>query len=140
MESCEYLDLETSDWKSIQNLPRASYQVLATLLNKEIILSGYHLNCAYLYNESVYISILNLPKDKFKIVYEGWIFTDSILYENQEQNNAKWLAYNINNKWSNALLTYSIFKNKENLYFIDKSSNLMRINTKLKKLEQILFS
>ena len=139
MNTCECFNLETKEWKSIHSLPQASYCVLATVLNKEIILSGCLLNCLYSYNGSAYTNILALPVNTYKIVYEGWIFASSIPYENQEKNNTKWIPYNINNTWNMHLWVYTIFKQRENLYFID-TSNLMRINTKLKKLENIPYS
>ena len=140
LSKCDYFDLEIKDWKSTNSLPKASDSVTATLWNEEIILSGYNLNCAYSYNESVYTSILFLPENITKIVCEKWIFANSILYENQEDNNAKWIIHNISESWDRRLCIYSIFKKKEYLYFIDDAYNLMRIDTKLKKLENIKLS
>ena len=60
---------------------------------------------------------------------------NSILYENQEQNNTKWIAHYISNAWDSCLLVYSVFKQREYLYFVDSDGTLRRINIKLKKLE-----
>ena len=110
---CQYYDLQTKDWKSIHSLLKTSHGVSAAILNKEIILSGYNDNCLYSYNELAYTSILPLPENTHKLICEGWVFANSILYENKEQNNSKWISANISNTWNSYLWVYSIFKKKE---------------------------
>ena len=112
MNTCDYFNLQTREWKSIHALPQPSGGITASILNKEIILAGYKHECLYSYNESVYTNALVLPKSKTKLVYEGWIFVHSTLYENVEENNIKWIVYNINHPWSDGLYVYSIFKKK----------------------------
>ena len=136
MNTCDYFNLQTREWKSIHALPQPSGGITASILNKEIILAGYKHECLYSYNESVYTNALVLPKGKMKLVYEGWIFVHSTLYENKEENNTKWIVHNINLPWSDKLYVYSIFKQKDYLYFIDTKKSLMRINTRLKILEK----
>ena len=57
MNSCETFNLESKEWKPIHELPKPSYGVLAANLNNEIILSGYHHDCLYSYNNSVYTAL-----------------------------------------------------------------------------------
>ena len=136
MNTCHAFDLNTKEWKLITALPQASYSITAALLGKDIILSGYQLNCCYSYNDSTFTSILNLPPSNYKIVCEGWIYSNSILYENQDQIPSKWSSHNTIS-WNAYLWTYCVFKHRQFLYFIDCGNNLMRIDTKLKKLERI---
>ena len=139
LSTCDTFDLKTREWKSITALPQASHQITAAILGKDIILSGNQLNCCYSYNDSTFTNILNLPINIFKIVCEGWIYTNSILYENQYQISSKWTFHNVTS-WTNHLWTYCVFKKNQFLYFIDCSNNLMRIDTSLKKLEKITYT
>ena len=136
---CEIFDLKTKVWKSITALPQVTSCITAAMLGKDIILSGYQLSCCYSYNDSAFTSILTLPAGVYKIVCEGWIYANSLLYENQDQIPSNWTIHNVIS-WENHLLTYCVFKKNQFLYFIDSRSYLMRINTKLKKLEKIDFS
>ena len=140
VNSCEIFDLKLKEWKSINALPKACSSIAAAVLNNEIILSGYQFDCCYSYNNSIFTSILPLTGDCYKLVCEGWIFSKSLLYENKESNNSKWVSQNINNPWSNYLFTYTSCKKDQYFYFIDRSSSLMRIDTILKKLERIAFN
>ena len=90
LKVCEAFDLKTKSWKSIHALPQVSCHVTAALLDKEIILSGYEMNCCYSYNGSTFTSILPLSVG-FKIVCEGWILANSVLYGYKENNQPKWI-------------------------------------------------
>ena len=68
--------------KSITALPQASFFISAAMLGKDIILSGYNLSCCYTYNDSTFTSVLTLLASVNKIACEGWIYGNSILYEN----------------------------------------------------------
>ena len=140
VNSCETFDLKLKEWRSINVLPKACTHVTAAVLNNEIILSGRQLNCCYSYNNSIFTSILPLTGDCYKLVCEGWIFAKSILYENKESNNSKWVSQNINHPWNSVLCTYTSCKKGSYFYFIDISNSLIRIDTKLKKLEKIAFN
>ena len=133
------LDLKTKEWNSITALPEASSSITAAILGKYIILSGMKLSCCYSYNDSTFTNILTLPGSISKIVCEGWIYANSILYENQDQIPSKWTFYNVN-PWNNFLWTSCVFKNNKFIYFIDNSNCLMRIDTKLKKVDRIIFT
>ena len=139
MNTCDTFDLNTKEWKSITALPQASDKITAAILGKDIILSGYELNCCYSYNDSTFTSILNLPVKVYKIICEGWICANSILYENQDQSSSKWTSHNVIS-WNNYLWVFCVFQKNQFLYFIDNSSFLMRIDTKLKKLEKVPFT
>ena len=99
--------LKIREWKSINVLPKAYYRITAAIIGNNIILSGYHLNCYYSYNDSTFSSILNLQEKVNKIVCEGWIYTNSMLYEDQIAS--KWSSYTAN-PWDQSLLAYCIFK------------------------------
>ena len=139
LNTCNAFDLTTKEWISITALPQASYSITAAILGKDIILSGYHLNCCYSYNDITFTSILTLPKDVHKIVCEDWIYANSILYENQDEIPSKWTSYKVN-PWNRPLWGYCVFKKKQFIYFIDCDNCLMRIDTILKKVERILFT
>ena len=139
LNTCDTFDLNTKEWKSITALPQASDRITAAILGKDIILSGYELNCCYSYNDSTFTSILNLPVKVYKFVCEGWIYANSILYENQDQSSSKWTSHNVIS-WNNYLWVFCVFQKNQFLYFIDISNCLMRIDTKLKKLEKIAFT
>ena len=139
LRSCEMFDLKNREWSETHLLPQASHAITAACLNKEIILSGYELNCCYSYNDSNFTNVLNLPQSCYKLIAEGWIFAKSILYENQEENNLKWIAQNISNYWGAYLWTFNVFRKDRFLYFIDVKNSLMRIDTGLKKLEKVDF-
>ena len=132
--TCDIFDLKRKEWISITPLPRNSDDITAAILNSDIIISGYNFRCCYSYNDSTYTKILDLPTGP-KVVCEGWIFTNLILYENQSQNNSEWFSHHINYPWDNYLWTYCVFKRNQYLYFIDSSDALMRIDTKLKIIE-----
>ena len=136
----ETFDLKSNTWKSRNPLPCATQSVTAALLNKEIILSGFEMNCCYSYDDKVFSSILSIPARCYKIVCEGWIFASSTLHENIERNKLKWVSYNINNPWNTFLFTNTVFQKKNFLYFIDYKNSLMRIDTILKKLEAIAYN
>ena len=57
LSTCDTFDLKTKEWKSITAIPQVSYGITAAMLGKDIILSGYHLNCCYSYNDSTFTSI-----------------------------------------------------------------------------------
>ena len=137
--TCDIFDLKRKEWKSITPLPQASDEITAALLNNDIILSGFHLNCCYSYNGSTFTSILDLTIGS-KVICEGWIFANSILYENRDQMNTKWISHNVNYRWDKYLWTYCVFKKNQYLYFIDARNSLIRINTKMKMIETILFT
>ena len=139
MNTCDTFDLKTKEWKSITALPQASNHITAAILGKDIILSGYQLNCCYSYNDSTFTSILTLPVSVYKIVCEGWIYANSILYENQDQIPSKWTSHNVIS-WNQYLWTYCVFKKNQFLYLIDRNNCLMRIDTSLKKLEKVAFT
>ena len=104
-----------------------------------LILSGKKMNCCYSYNDSVFVNILKLPSDNVKVVCEGWILCNSILYENKNENITKWVNHNVNNSWNSPLLVSTTFKKGEHFYFIDQKESLMRIDTKRKRLDKIEF-
>ena len=139
LNTCDTFDLKTKEWKSITALPQGSNSITAAMLGKDIILSGYHFSCCYSYNDSTFTSILTLPANIYKIVCEGWIYTNSILYENQDQISSKWTSHNVIS-WSQHLWVYCVFQKNQFLYFIGDDNSLMRIDTKLKKLEKIAFT
>ena len=139
MNTCDTFDLKTKEWKSITELPQGSHSITAAMLGKDIILSGYNFSCCYSYNDSTFTSILTLPANIFKIVCEGWIYANSILYENQDQISSKWTSHNVIS-WCQHLWVYCVFQKNQFLYFIGGMNSLMRIDTKLKKLEQIAFT
>ena len=134
--ACDIFDLNRKKWISITPLPLVSDEITAAILNSDIILSGYDFSCCYSYNDSTYTNILYLPTGP-KVVCEGWIFTNSILYENQSQNNSEWISHHINFPWDSYLWTYCVFKKNHYLYFIDSDNMLMRIDTKVKTIKAI---
>ena len=139
LNTCDAFDLKTTEWKSITALPQASHCITAAMLGKDIILSGYHLDCCYSYNDSTFTKNFALPKNAYKIVCEGWVYADSILYENKDKIPSKWTFYEVN-PWNSYLWAYCVFKKKQFIYFIDSGDCLMRIDTILKKVERILFT
>ena len=52
------------------------------------------MNCCYSYNGSTFTSILPLSVG-YKIVCEGWILANSVLYEYKENNQPKWITHNV---------------------------------------------
>ena len=139
LNTCNAYDLKAKKWKAITPMPKASFGITAAILDYGIILSGYHLDCCYFYSHSTFLSILNLP-DCCKVVCEGWIFTKSTLYENQGGNIYNWTSHNVNFSWNRYLWTYCVFKKNQYLYFIDNYGDLMRIDTKAKKLDKIAYT
>ena len=73
------------------------------------------------------------------MVCDGWIYANSTLYEYQYQNNSGWITHNVNYSWGEHLWTYCVFKKNQYLYFIDTRNNLIRIDTKVKKIEAVVF-
>ena len=136
MATCDIFDLKLKRWESIIPLPKASESITAAVLNNEIILSGSRLECCYSYDGLVYKNILDLPNG-YKVVCKGWILASSYLYENISENNSEWVAYYINNPWKNWLWTFTVFMRYQYFYFIDGNNLLMRIDTRLKNLQEI---
>ena len=137
-DACDIFDLKTKKWESITPLPKASYGITAAILNNDIILSGHHLSNCYSYNDSTFTVIFKFHTGH-KVVCEGWIYANSILYENQDQNNSAWISHNVNYSLAHYLWTYCVFKKNQYLYFIDTSNSLMRIDTKMKIIEAVGF-
>ena len=140
MNSSDMYDLKTKEWKSIAALPQASYYVTAALIGDQIIVSGYQMDSCYHYNDSGFQNVLKLAASVNKLVCEGWIFFNSVLYENKDENVSRWTTHNVQNPWNTWLCIYTGFKKGEFIYFIDYSRLLIRIDTKLKKLEEIKYS
>ena len=140
MNECHAYDLKLNEWESISSLPVACDSMTAALVGKVIILSGKKLSCCYSYNDSVYVKVLNLPSGSNKVVCEGWILCNSVLYENKNENLNNWVSHNINNTWDKDLLVYTTFKKGQHFYFIDGGAALMRIDTERKKLEYLQFN
>ena len=138
LDSCEIFDLGTKKWKPIHKLPQVSSNNTASLLNTDIVISGYHLDYLYLYNDSAFVRKLPLKANTYKIVCGKWIIVNCNLYE-YEESNSQWIIHNINT-WGNSLLTYTTFKKNQYIYFIDGSNQLARIDTIEKKLEIIPFT
>ena len=132
--------METNEWKLIQNLPQAAYHVTAALLNNNNVFTGLQLNCLYMYDDSSFSNILPLPPHINKIVCEGWILTNQILYENKEKNCQNWINHNINIGWNNVLWVFTTFRKNQYIYFIDCSNQLFRIDTSAKKLEKVSYN
>ena len=138
LASCETFDLKTKQWGLIQNLPKSSRVMMASLCwNNNIILSGYFLSCLYMYNDLVFAKILNLPVNINKIVVENWIFVDKTLYEYEEIKDGLIIIWSIQN---NGLWIYTAFKKQYFIYFIDASNQLMRFNAKTRKIEIINYN
>ena len=140
LNECSTYDLKLNEWKSISPLPEACYSMTAAVVGKVIILSGKHMSCCYSYNDSVFVNILNLPSDIFKVVCEGLVLCNSILYEIKDENITNWVSHNVNNTWNTPLLVYTTFKKGQYFYFISEYSSLMRIDTERKILETIEYS
>ena len=136
--ACHTFDLKYKEWKSISALPQASRSITAAIIGDNIILSGIQFNCCYSYNDSTFTNILNLPYNEYKIVCEGWIYVTPVLYENQDRNFSKWISHNVIS-CNPFLWTYCVFKKNEFFYFFEQGNRLLRVNTKLKKLETIGF-
>ena len=113
--------------------------MMAALYGKDIILSGYHLSNCYTYNGSKFTSLFNLLPSKSKIVCEGWVYSNGILYENHENNASKWSSHNVT-AWDTWLWVYSVFQKNKFIYFIDSDSSLMRIDTTLKSINNMPFN
>ena len=138
-DTCDTFDLVTKEWRSITALPQASHCITAGKVDETIILSGYEMSCCYSYNDSSFSSILTLPPCKYKFVCGGWIYTNSILYENQDQSCLKWTSHSAIS-WNNDLWISCAFKKNQYIYFIDSGNFLLRIDTRLKKVEKIAFT
>ena len=132
-------DLLLKEWKSISPLPLDCICMTAALIGKDIILSGLQMGCCYAYNDLLFTSVVELPMGKQKIVCEGWIFCDSILYENRDENVSRWTRHNVNYPWNNLLFIQTTFKKGKFIYFIENTSCLIRIDTESKKLERCEF-
>ena len=122
-------NMETNEWKLIQNLPQAAYHVTAALLNNNIVFTGNQLSCLYMYDDSSFSNILPLPSHINKIVYE-----------NREKNYQNWINHNINIGWNNVLYVFTTFRKNQYIYFIDVSNQLFRIDTSAKKLEIVSYN
>ena len=137
LDTCSTYDLKKKEWKTINSLPVPCYNMTAAVVGKVIVLSGEQMNCCYAYNDSVFAKILKLPSGIGKVVCGGWIFCNSILYENKDENITDWVRHNVNNPWDSFLLVSTTFKKGQYFYFIDGKDSLMRIDTELKKFEKI---
>ena len=137
LATCDTFNLLTKEWKSIHPLPQECNSMTAAILNKDIALSGYQIDCCYSYNDSVYSRILKLPSACYKILCEGWILAKSMLYENLQDDNLLWINHKINTIWDESLWTYTVFKKQYYFYFIDTNNSLMRLDIKKKVLERI---
>ena len=138
--SCDTFDLQLKEWKSIGKLPNRSMSITTTLLNNEIIFSGFQLGSLYSYNEKAFKKIFPLPPGECKLVCKGWIaISERILYENNKENESEWIAHNTNIKFITPLSVFTTYRKNQFIYFIDNSESLFRINIKYKILEVIAF-
>ena len=132
LRTCHVYDFKLNDWKQIDPLPKASTRMTAALIGKDIILSGLLVGCCYSYNDFGFTNIIDLPENSNKVVCEGWILCESILYEIDGNDISKWTRHNVTFSWDDGLLISAVFKRGKFIYFIDRSSMLNRIDTKRK--------
>ena len=138
--TCDAFDIRSEIWKSITPLPTPCAHMMAGIIDKDIILSGYHMDCCYSYDDSVYTRIINLQANQHKLVFDGWVMCNDELYECKNGIIEDWKRYYVDNSRINVLLISGSFKKGAYIYFIDETNWLMRLNTKIKKLEQVGFS
>ena len=137
LPDCESFDLKTLKWTKISDLPKASGWCSAGETDGKIILSGYYIDKVLLYDEDRYKNLFELPNNSFKVVTNGWVLTKSVLFEFSESKK-KWFAHNLALEWNEDNLgSWTTFVRKNFIYFIDIDHNLIRIDTKLKKVERV---
>ena len=89
----------------------------------------------------IIVSVLNLQANAFKVVFDGWVLTQTTLFEASENNVEEWTGINLNPQWAATYLwAYTVFRRGKYFYFIEASNNLMRLDTIEKKLEKIVYS
>ena len=130
-------DLTTNTWSTIHDLPQVCSDVTAALLNKDILITGLEIDCCFCYDGTTYSRILSLENNrKYKLVCEGWLLTQSNIYEIQKYTK-KIIKYNLMMTWSSQLCDSAVFQKKHFFYFIVRMNGLMRIDTKRISIEKI---
>ena len=135
--SCKMLEISTKVWMNISSLPVQICFSTATISNGMIIVTGFQSDKIFAYENDIFSPILNLQANTYKMVCEGWVVTQSTLYESQSIKNNKWEAYSI--AWeSSYFLMPTSFRKNQFIYFINGGSNtLWRIDTQLKALNKM---
>lgn len=139
LDVCEVFNMKIRVWQTIEKLPQGSYGVTAAKYDLNIIVSGYHLEILYMYDDTTYTKILDLDKDTDKIICEDWVYNLGKLYERTGEN---WTVHRIYSKleehWP---LIFTTFKRNNYIYFMLQTTHgLRRINTSEKTIEKIIFS
>ena len=132
---CQVFDLTQETWSRIANLPVASCRNTAETIDNNIIVSGFHLNSVYLYNDLCFEQILKLSQYE-KIVSKGWILIDGCLYENESNDIRKWISHTISVWNPLPLAAFTTFKKGKNIYFITIFLKLCRIDTVNKTVQE----
>lgn len=138
--TCQVYEMASKQWKNITDLPSPSFSNTASIVNNQILLTGYSLNKVYSYENSNFSEIFNFAKSGSKILCGGWIVTSLILYENEENKNSVWKQHHIKGE-VDALSVFTSFKRDNFIYFIvSKQHTLWRINTVAKNIELVKYN
>ena len=140
IDMCQIFKISAKEWITISSLPMPLYFSTASISYDMIILSGFQSMTVYAYQNDIFSSILDVTFGATKIVCEGWIVTENILYESQSRKNDQWAAHRVDCTLSYPWMPTS-FRRNQFIYFINGDSNtLWRIDTKLKTLNSVEYN
>ncbi|OMJ79407.1 hypothetical protein SteCoe_20561 [Stentor coeruleus] len=132
-ESGKY-NLVSDTWNEIASLPAVSHHNLSLVIDKHIIISGFHLSSAFKYNikNNNYIYVGSFTPNCHKIVCKGkgkvFIFENNKLHESTTKDCTNFVllksAVGLPDKF---IQSYTI-RNEDYLYFILGDMNLYRFN------------
>ena len=143
MKGCERFDLSTNTWKQIADLPVPSYCNMASMLNNKIYVVGRFFNPLLRYDtdKNIYHEIIVLSqKEHYKVICDKWVLVDDdSLYEIGEGDDV--LRYRMSNKLlRSSLLIGCTFRKGKYIYIVLMNEQLLRIDTKLRKIEDIKYT
>lgn len=134
--SSKTYEITLDKWTDIHSLPSSCGATSASVMNNEILITGFHFDKVYEYNDSSYFSVLDVHGDEYKLMCDGWIVTPSILFENEKNNNSTWKTHVISTKLE-YLCVHTTFKRGRYIYFLDRRVELWRIDTVSKVTERV---
>lgn len=138
LKKCRVYKFKQSQWEDIHDLPVECCHNTASIVNKNIILTGFHADTVWAYDDFTYSSILKVSIDNYKVICNGWVITSEVLFENINSNILQWKTYQI--LWKpNALWSSCTFPRGKHIYFICTDDLLWRVDTEAKIIEKVSY-
>ena len=127
LSSCERLDVKNraGGWEFTFPLPQSSHCNMASIINKIIFISGYHISRVSAFDGEKYQISLSLEQNQYKILMGNFIIVNGFLYELLDDG---WRRFEQNAVNPTHPSMYQVAKHGEHYYCHENSGRLIRLN------------